>query len=175
MNVISKSLWKQLKISRKRFSNIKFHKFIMRTVNFRNTFFKYWIEFLITISEIFRIIKCFVSFDVFISESTRFDHYNLLLSVFWLFSVNAVIYIRESKIIIENSIQKELMKKIMKSKMIFCTEHILIMYSVKAFFKTYRSKKKRTITVKAISKTNYSKTIFLMLMMKFIKRIFDEF
>ena len=30
----------------------------------------------------------------------------------------------------------------MKSKMTFCIEHILIMYSVKAFFKTYRSKKK---------------------------------
>ena len=143
MNVISKSLRKQLKIFRKKLSNIKFHELIMRTANFKNTFFEYWIEFLITIFEIFRIIKCFVSFDVLISESTRSDHYNLLLNLFWFFSVNAVIHIRESKIIIENSIQKKFMKKIVKSKMTFYTEHILIMYSVKAFFKTYRSKKKK--------------------------------
>ena len=85
----------------------------------------------------FRFIRCFIS------ESTRSDYYNLLLSLFWLFSVNAVIHIRESKIIIENSIQKKFMKKIVKSKITFCTEHILIMYSVKAFFKTYRSKKEK--------------------------------
>ena len=175
MNVISKSLRKQLKIFRKKFSNIKFHEFIMRTADFRNTLFEYWIEFLITISEIVRIIKCFVSSDVFISKFVRSEHYNLLLKFFWLFSVNAVIHIRESKIIIENSVQKKFMKKIVKSKMIFCTKHILIMYFVKAFFKAYRSKKKKTITMKAVSKTNHSKMIFSMLMMKFIEKIFDRF
>ena len=41
INVISKSLRKQLRIFRKKLLNIKFHKFIMRTANFRDMFFKY--------------------------------------------------------------------------------------------------------------------------------------
>lgn len=53
--------------------------------------------------------------------------------------MNIVIHIREFKIIIKNSIQKKFTKKIVKSKMTFCTKHILIMYFVKILFKTYRN------------------------------------
>lgn len=38
MNIISKLLKNQLKIFKKQFSNIKFHEFIMRTIDFKNTF-----------------------------------------------------------------------------------------------------------------------------------------
>lgn len=136
MNVISKPLREQLKIQKRKLSKIGFHELIMRTTDFRNTLLKYWVELSISISRIFKIIKCFVSSDVSISESFRSGHYSLLLKLLWLFNVNAVIYIREFKIIIRNPTQEKPMREIIRSKMIFCIEHTLIMYPVKTFPKT---------------------------------------
>lgn len=138
MNVISKLLKEQLRIQKRQLSNIEFHDLIMRIVDFRDTSLKYWIEFSITVFGIFRIIRCFVSLGIFILGSSRFEHYNLLLSLSWLFSVNVIIHVWESKIIIENLSQEKSETEIVDLEMTFCTKHTLIMYLMKALIKKYR-------------------------------------
>ena len=140
MNVISEPLREQLGIPRKKLSDIGFHGLTMRTADFRDTPLEYWVELLIMVSEISRTIRCFVSPGVSIPGSARSGHYSLLLGLPWLFSVNAVIHIRESKITIGDPVQGESTREIVGPEMTFCTEHTLIMYSVEALSKTYRPK-----------------------------------
>ena len=56
-----------------------------------------------------------------------------MLKLSFLYSVNAYISIRESRIIIEDSALSEIIRKIIDSEMMFCNEHTFIMYSKKIF------------------------------------------
>lgn len=136
MNVIFVALRAQLELSQNKLHDIEFDELIMRTTDHRNTFLKFWIELIIVVERIFRLIRCFEFSQTFISESAMSKHHSLLLKLSWIFSVNAIIFIRDSKITIDDSTQEEIAKDIIESKMMFCTKHTLIMYSKKALIKT---------------------------------------
>jgi hypothetical protein len=129
------SLRNQLNLFKNKLFDIKFHELFMRTANHRNTYLKFWIECSVTVKEILRLIRCFISFTVFVAESSILKHHSLLLRLSWLFSVNAILTIREFKIIIEDSVVREISRDVVESKMIFCREHTLLMYSRKVFEK----------------------------------------
>ncbi len=142
INVISKALRAKLKLSRNKLIDIDFDELIMRTANHRFTLLKFWTKFSMTIEELTRVIKCFESSKISIFESKVFDHYSLLLRLSWLFDVNAVISIREFKIIIDDSALKEITRNIIDSEIIFCTKHTLIMYLKQALIKsTHKAKR----------------------------------
>jgi hypothetical protein len=130
-------------LSRNKLTDIDFDELIMRIADHRFTSLKFWTEFSMIVEELIRIIKCFESSNVSISESDVSEHYNLLLRLSWLFSVNAVISVRDSKITIEDSALKEITKNIVDFEMIFCTKHILIMYSKRALINTSTATKKQ--------------------------------
>ena len=67
-----------------------------------------WFE--IEIENIWKKIKCFVNSQIitFFFQLKKFI--NLLLKIFWLYSVNAVILIRNFKIEIEDSNQNEIIQ-----------------------------------------------------------------
>lgn len=135
MNIMTNSLRNQLKLFKNKLTNIKFHELFMKTTNDRDIYLKFWTKCSIAVKEIMRMIKCFIFFTISIVESSISNHHNLLLRLSWLFNVNAVLTIREFKITIEDSAIKKTSKDVMKSKMIFCREHILLMYSRKIFEK----------------------------------------
>jgi hypothetical protein len=115
--------------------DIEFHELFMKTAGHRNTYLKFWIECFVTIKEILRLVRCFIFSQISIAESSIFEHHSLLLRLSWLFSVNAVLTIRKSKIIIKDSAVDEISRDVIDSEMIFCREHILLMYFRKAFEK----------------------------------------
>ena len=135
MNVIFESLQQHLKLLRNELTSIDFRELIMHTANHREISLIYWIEFLFEIEDIVRIIRCFISSDLHLSDSALFEHFSLLLRLSFLYSVNAYIFIRESKIIIDDSTLSEIIREIIDLEMIFCNEHTLIMYSKKIFRK----------------------------------------
>lgn len=124
----------QLKISKNLFLKIRFRDFIMRTTNHKNTFFKYGIFLTMTIFEMICTIKYFVFSKKKFSKLIRSKHYNFLLNLFWLYSVNAIIYIWNFKIIIKNSTLK-LFKKFIDLEITFCIKHTFLMYSTKTLSK----------------------------------------
>ena len=140
MNVISDSIRAQIGAPKKALSDIGFHGLTMRTADHRDTRLDYWTEFTITTSRISRLIRCFIAPRVTIAGSSRSGHFNLLLGLPWLFSVNAHISIRESKITIGDPAMGETMRDIIGPEMVFCTEHTLIMYPLKAFPETEKSR-----------------------------------
>ena len=133
MNVISDSIRAQIGAPKKALSDIGFHGLTMRTADHRDTRLDYWTEFTITTSGISRLIRCFIAPRVTIAGSSRSGHFNLLLGLPWLFSINAHISIRESKITIGDPAMEETMRDIIGPEMVFCTEHTLIMYPLKHF------------------------------------------
>ena len=135
MNVIFASLQQHLKLLRNELASIDFRELIMHTADHRKTSLIYWIEFLFEIEDIVRIVRCFISSDLHLSDSALFEHFSLLLELSFLYSVNAYISIREFRIIIEDSTLDEIIREIIDSEMMFCNEHTLIMYSKKIFKK----------------------------------------
>lgn len=70
--------------------------------------------------------------------------------------MNAVISIRDSKITIEDSALKEIMRDIIDFEMIFCTEHIFIMYSKQVLTKTANAKQKDESEQESSEDANFS-------------------
>lgn len=92
-----------------------------------------WVEFWIGVQGIWRHIRCFVSPSTTLPGSARSGHFSLVLGLPWLFSVNAHISIRESKVTIGDPAMGETMRDVIGPEMVFCNEHTLIMYPRKAF------------------------------------------
>jgi len=61
------------------------------------------------------------------------DYLSLILNISWLWSVNAIIAMRNSKILIENSLQEEKIREVTDLKLVFCEKHNLLMYFKSAF------------------------------------------
>lgn len=135
MNVISQSLLDQLKISKFPLVDIGFKGLTMQTADYRESPLEFWTEFWITTERISRFIHCFVSPRTSLPESSTSGHFSLLLGLPWLYSVNAHISIRDSKISIGDPGIGETMRNIIGPEMVFCSEHTLLMYPSKACLK----------------------------------------
>ena len=141
MNIISEQLLRQLELPLNSLENINFGGLTMRTADHRDTPLKYWTEFNVTVSGLSRQVRSFVSPRVSIAGSSTSGHYSLLLGLPWLFSVNAFISIRHSKITIGDSSIGETIRDIVGPEMVFCAEHTLLMYPRKALIQELDPKK----------------------------------
>ncbi len=63
-----------------------------------------------------------------ITLSRESNYLNLILNISWFWSVNAIIIMKDSKILIENSLQEEKIREVTDLKLIFCKKHNLLMY-----------------------------------------------
>lgn len=133
MNVISQSLIKHLQLVTQPLASIGFQGLTMHTADQRDTPLKEWTEFWIGTAGIWRHVRCFVSPHTSLPGSAKSGHFNLLLGLPWLFSVNAHISIRESRISIGDPSLGESMRDIVGPEMVFCNEHTLIMYPKTVF------------------------------------------
>lgn len=136
MNVISQSLIKHLQLVTQPLASIEFQSLTMRTADQRDTPLKEWTEFWIGTAGIWRHVRCFVSLHTSLPGSAKSGHFSLLLGLPWLFSVNAYLSIRESRISIGDPSLGESMRDIVGPEIVFCNEHTLIMYPKTAFTKT---------------------------------------
>ncbi len=77
--------------------------------------------------DIWRSIQCFMTSEL-VTLSRESDYLSLILNISWLWSVNAIITMRNSKILIENSLQEERIHEVTDLKLVFCKKHNLLMY-----------------------------------------------
>jgi hypothetical protein len=98
MNIMTKSLRSQLRLSKNKLTNIEFHELFMRTTDHRDIYLKFWTKCSVAVEDIMRMMRCFISLTIFVAESSIFKYHSLLLRLSWLFSVNAVLTIREFKL-----------------------------------------------------------------------------
>ena len=83
--------------------------------------------------------------------SPTYVNYNLLLGLPWLWSVNAHISIRESKITIGDPAVGETMKNTIGPEMVFCNQHTLLLYFKQAFPKAPEVQKPRKPLSKSLT------------------------
>lgn len=114
-------------------SAIGFQGLTMYIADHRDILLKEWTEFWDAAAGIWRHVRCFVSPHASLPGSSKSGHFSLLLGLPWLFSVNAHISIRESRITIGDPAAGEAMRDIIGPEMVFCNEHTRIMYPKKAF------------------------------------------
>lgn len=129
MNIIFMKIIRKLCLKLFNLNLIEFRDLIMRTADHKKIFLLYWVWFDIEIQKIWKKIKCFVSSRVIFISSMK-EFISLLLNISWLYSVNATISIRESKIEIENSAIDEKIKAVQGFLLTFSSEHEILMHSI---------------------------------------------
>ena len=127
MNVISTDLIRQLDLNMHFLSKIEFQDLTMHTADHREMLLKHWIWLNVDVKDVWRSIQCFVTSELVIL-SRKSDYLSLILDISWLWSVNAIIAMRDSKILIENSLQEEKIHEVTDLKLVFCKKHNLLMY-----------------------------------------------
>lgn len=65
--------------------------------------------------------------------SKHSEHLSLLFKISWLFAINAIILIRQFKILLNDLKINEIVKEIIKSKLMFYKNYKLLMYFKKTF------------------------------------------
>ena len=127
MSVISTAMTKQLGLVINPLSDIGFAGLTMRTADHRETLLHSWVYLDIEVADISRTIRCFVA-PKQSSPSFQEERLSLLLGIPWLYSVNAKIAIRGSRIAIGDPATGEAVRDIVRPLLVFCKDHNLIMY-----------------------------------------------
>ena len=130
MNVISIDMIRHFSFQLHSFEKIDFKNLFMRTVDHREIILHHYVWLRVDIEKIVRNIRCFVIsklFQIMIFDET--EHFSLILKLSWLYFVNALIFIRQSKIMIDDVNQSETVRAVVESKLVFCNDHNLLMYS----------------------------------------------
>ena len=127
MNVISTVMTQKLGLQLHFLSDIRFAELMMWTADYRETLLHHWVYLNIDIEGIWRRIWCFIASEPSLSSSQS-EHLSLLLSIPWLYSVNAVIRIHESRIEISDLSANEEVQKVVEPELIFSQDHNLLMY-----------------------------------------------
>lgn len=108
----------------------------MRTADHQNTRLHYWVSLNIGVEDIWRQIRCCVSPAVTnlsntlkASESSQFlEPLSFLLRTPWLYSINAQLSIRNSKIEVDNLEIGEVVRAIVGPELVYCHDHNLLMF-----------------------------------------------
>ena len=121
----------------------------MRIADHRKIIFHYWVWLHILVVKIKRNIRCFIASEIFSTTNIDSKKYlSLILNLSWLYFVDAVISIKQFKIIIKNASKKKSIKEVTESELVFCVDHNLLMY-----FKTAISRIDKTITIEDVNKS----------------------
>lgn len=129
MNVISTELIKHLSLQSHSLSEIEFAELSMRTVNHHKTVLHDWIWLDIDVKEVWRKIQCFIASKLITENDDKQEYLSFILEISWLWIVNVIIVIQNSKIMIENFSFNENIREIVESELFFCENHNLLIYS----------------------------------------------
>lgn len=106
MNVIFTSMIKQLELQFHSLSDVSFADLMMKMTDHWETELHHWVFLDLRVERIWRQICCFITSE-HSSSISETEHLSLLLRIPWLYSVNAIIEIRGSKIEIEDSVTEK--------------------------------------------------------------------
>ena len=101
MNVMSVGLVKRLALELHPLAELGLRGLSMRTADYRDTPLHHWVLLRIDVEGVIRDIRCFVVSQVpHTTASGQTEYISLILGIPWLYSVDAVIFIRQSKIMV---------------------------------------------------------------------------
>ena len=148
MNVIFVNMMRHFNLQLHSFEKIDFKNLFMRTADHKKTILYHYVWLRVFIEGIVRDIRCFVISKLFqIMIFDEIEHLSLILKLFWFYSVNVLIFIRQSKIMIDDVNQKKTIRTVVESELMFCNNHNLLMYS-KSVMTTLNNKQKRHLQSK---------------------------
>ena len=127
MNVISTAMAKWLELPFHSLSDVGFAGLMMKTADHRETLLHHWVHLELGVEGIWRNIQCFVAPEL-PSPAPGTEHLSLLLGILWLYSVNATIGIRGSRIEISDPRAGEEVRDIVGPELVFSQDHNLLMY-----------------------------------------------
>ena len=148
MNVIFVDMIRHLNLQLHSLEKIDFKSLFMRTVDHKKIILHHYVWLRVNIEKIVRNIRCFVASklsQIMIFDETK--HLSLILKLFWLYFVNVLIFIRQSKIMIDDVNQSKTIKVVVESKLVFCNDHNLLMYS-KSVMTAFSNKQRRHLQSK---------------------------
>ena len=88
-----------------------------------------WVWLRIVVEQIIRDIRCFMTPEIHHTTATgKTEHLSLILGLPWLYSVDAFISIRKSKIMVGDTSVGETVREVVGPKLMFCKDHNLLMY-----------------------------------------------
>ncbi len=123
MNVVSPAMVKKIKLQLRPLSEVGFKGLTMQTADHRETLLESYVGFDLCVEGIWRTIRCFVSPAQGLPEEPR-----LLLGLPWLYSVNAVISVRQSSIQIGDPSIGERVRYITGPELVYHRDHNMLMY-----------------------------------------------
>lgn len=101
----------------------------METADHKKTDLHFYTEFEVQVENIVRKIKCFVGSESYDILGNIVDQYRLLLGLPWLYSVNAIINIRSSSILIGDTSIGEAVVQVTGPELVLFEENNLLMFS----------------------------------------------
>ena len=129
MNVISTGLAQHLGLDLHDLSEVGFKGLSMRTADSQETVLHQWVWLRIVVEQIIRDIRCFVTPEIHHTTAAgKTEHLSLILGLPWLYSVDAFISIRKSKIMIGDTSVGETVRQVVGPELVFCKDHNLLMY-----------------------------------------------
>ena len=126
MNVISTAMAKRLGLPFHSLSDVGFAGLAMKTADHRETLLHHWVHLELGVEGIWRRIRCFVAPEL--PSSPGLEHLSLLLGIPWLYSANAIIGIRGSRIEIGDPQAGEVVRGVVGPELVFSQDHNLLMY-----------------------------------------------
>ena len=132
LNVISGAMVRQLGLEVKSLAEIGFHGMSMTTADHKEHMLLHWVLVEVGVQGIWRKIRCFIGPDLSLVPGHS-EHLSLLLGIPWLFAVNAVISIRQSKILLGDPEVGEAVREVAEPELVFHKDHNLLMYPKEAF------------------------------------------
>ena len=142
MNVIISGLIRKLTLNVMSLSQLEFQDMIMMIVDHKKTSLNSYVCFDFISERILRAVRCFVRSKTYDKWENIVDTFKLLLKISWLYSMNAMISVKNSSIQIEDSILEKISRFIENFEMCFHSDHNLLMYSRSVFsLKRFEMKK----------------------------------
>jgi len=128
MNMISTGLVKYLCLQSHSLGEIGFAELSMRTADHRETVLHDWTWLDIGVERVWRKIRCFVASELTSGNEGKPEYLSLILGIPWLWTVNAIIAIQNSKIMIGDPSSNENVREVVGPELFFCKDHNLLMY-----------------------------------------------
>ena len=128
MNVITPGLVRRLILDVMPLSQLRFQGMTMMTADHKETSLTSFVCFDFISEGISRAVRCFVGPETYDKWGNIVDTFRLILGIPWLYSVNAVISIKNSSIQIGDSALGEVPRFIQGPEMCFHSDHNLLMY-----------------------------------------------
>lgn len=135
LNVISTGLATKLGLQLQSLDLVGLRGLTMRTADHKDPQLYHWVLLNVGVQSIWRKIRCFVSSAITSLPTASHppllatnEPLSLLLGIPWLYSVNAQLSIRRSKIEVGDPSMGEIVREVVGPELVYCHDHNLLMY-----------------------------------------------